>query len=293
MFHKFGKKFGKFRVPTRRRRRRDGSRVLGSILWRERASCCSAVVARCGAGRWPAARRRRVRILGRGASVRLQMVGLGATRPCVLDGRREPQMLAAWRRPPRGAPTGPRCPGRMCSGRPYEAADTCCGRARAQRPSGEHGLRGVARAFFFACLRGRELFLLLLPNPSPTSRSQESAPDLTMTPPKVLMVRMIQARMRGVECARGRLSSSAGRVIVSRSSGAPELLNLDYRAHFQHISRRRHMQVRGEFSHMGCPWAVRAAVRPLRSEPERTLLDPLAVEASCRVFLRVEIEGFW
>ena len=30
------------------------------------------------------------------------------------------------------------------------------------------------------------------------------------------------------------------------------------------------MQVRGEFSHMGCPWAVRAAVRPLRSEPERT-----------------------
>ena len=51
-----------------------------------------------------------------------------------------------------------------------------------------------------------------------------------------------------------RLSSSAGRVIVSRASGAPELLNLDYRAHFQHISRRRHMQVRGEFSHMGCPW---------------------------------------
>ena len=101
MFHKFGKKFGKFRAPTRRLQRRDDSRLLGSILWRERASCCSAVVARCGAGRWPAARRRRVRILGRGASVRLQMVGLGATRPCVLDGRREPQMLAAWRRPPR------------------------------------------------------------------------------------------------------------------------------------------------------------------------------------------------
>ena len=162
MFHKFGKKFGKFRVPTRRRRRRDGSRVLGSILWRERASCCSAVVARCGAGRWPAARRRRVRILGRGASVRLQMVGLGATRPCVLDGRREPQMLAAWRRPPRGAPTGPRCPGRMCSGRPYEAADTCCGRARAQRPSGEHGLRGVARAFSCAW-RERRLWLFSVP----------------------------------------------------------------------------------------------------------------------------------
>jgi hypothetical protein len=64
------------------------------------------------------------------------------------------------------------------------------------------------------------------------------------------------------------------RVIVSRASGAPELLNLDSRAHFQHISRRRHMQVRGEFSHMGCPWAVRAAVRPLRSEPERTPARP-------------------
>ena len=58
------------------------------------------------------------------------------------------------------------------------------------------------------------------------------------------------------------------------SSGAPELLNLDYRAHFQHISRRRHMQVRGEFSHMGCPWAVRAAVRPLRSDRERTPARP-------------------
>ena len=158
MFHKFGKKFGKFRAPTRRRRRRDDSRLLGSILWRERAPCCRAVVARCGAGRWPAARRRRVRILGRGASVCLQMVGLGATRRCVLDGRREPQMLAAWRRPPRGAPTGPRCPGRMCSGRPYEAADTCCGRPRAQRPSGEHGLRGVARAFSCAWRERREDF---------------------------------------------------------------------------------------------------------------------------------------
>ena len=34
------------------------------------------------------------------------------------------------------------------------------------------------------------------------------------------------------------------------------------------------MQVRGEFSHMGCPWAVRAAVRPLRSEAERTPAPP-------------------
>ena len=73
---------------------------------------------------------------------------------CLAGPALQPQMLAAWRRPSRGAPTGPRCPGRMCSGRPYEAADTCCGRARAQRPSGEHGLRGVARAFSCAGERG-------------------------------------------------------------------------------------------------------------------------------------------
>ena len=75
--------------------------------------------------------------------------------PCLASAALQPQMLAAWRRPSRGAPTGPRCPGRMCSGRPYEAADTCCGRARAQRPSGEYGLRGVARAFFL-CVERRE-----------------------------------------------------------------------------------------------------------------------------------------
>ena len=40
-----------------------------------------------------------------------------------------------------------------------EAADTCCGRARAQRPSGEHGLRGVARAFSCAWWRGERIFL--------------------------------------------------------------------------------------------------------------------------------------
>ena len=44
----------------------------------------------------------------------------------------------------------------MCSGRPYEAADTCCGRPRAQRPSGEHGLRGVARAFSCAWRERRD-----------------------------------------------------------------------------------------------------------------------------------------
>ena len=36
MFHKFGKKFGKFRVPTRRRRRGDGSRVLGFVAQTDR-----------------------------------------------------------------------------------------------------------------------------------------------------------------------------------------------------------------------------------------------------------------
>ena len=75
---------------------------------------------------------------------------------CLAGPALQPQMLAAWRRPSRGAPTGPRCPGRMCSGRPYEAADTCCGRARAQRPSGEHGFRGVARVFSLRGERGEK-----------------------------------------------------------------------------------------------------------------------------------------
>jgi len=77
---------------------------------------------------------------------------------CLAGPALQPQMLAAWRRPSRGAPTGPRCPGRMCSGRPYEAADTCCGRARAQRPSGEHGFRGVARVFSLRGERGEKSF---------------------------------------------------------------------------------------------------------------------------------------
>ena len=65
---------------------------------------------------------------------------------------------------------------------------------------------------------------------------------------------------RPAELESRRLSSSAGRGIVSRASGAPELLNLDYRAHCQHIFRRRLMQVWGEFSHMGCLWAACVAV---------------------------------
>ena len=58
-----------------------------------------------------------------------------------------PIIVAAWRGPPRGAPAGPRCPGRMRSGRPFKVADACCGLVHAQRPSGEYGLRSVARAF--------------------------------------------------------------------------------------------------------------------------------------------------
>ena len=74
MFHKFGKKFGKFRVPTRRRRRRDDSRLLGSILWRERASCCSAESARWWRGAERAGGRRR------GVGVFESSAGV---RPCV------------------------------------------------------------------------------------------------------------------------------------------------------------------------------------------------------------------
>ena len=68
---------------------------------------------------------------------------------CLVLGRcRSPApYCGSWRRPPRGAPAGPRCPGRMRSGRPFKVADACCGLVHAQRPSGEYGLRGVARAF--------------------------------------------------------------------------------------------------------------------------------------------------
>lgn len=80
------------------------------------------------------------------------------------------------------------------------ASSARAGSTRRNIPSKRHATRVGESVCHFSSLH---LPSLLLPNPSPTSRSQESAPDLTMTPPKVLMVRMIQARMRGVECARG------------------------------------------------------------------------------------------
>jgi hypothetical protein len=102
---------------------------------------------------------------------------------CLAGPALQPQMLAAWRRPSRGAPTGPRCPGRMCSGRPYEAADTCCGRARAQRPSGEHGFRGVARVFSLRGERGEKSFFMPLAfvysTPKCQNKSFEPTPLLT------------------------------------------------------------------------------------------------------------------
>ena len=82
---------------------------------------------------------------------RLQLLVLGLRLPaasCLVGVALQPHIVAAWRRPPRGAPAGPRCPGRMRSGRPFKVADACCGLVHAQRPSGEYGLRGVARAFF-------------------------------------------------------------------------------------------------------------------------------------------------
>ena len=81
---------------------------------------------------------------------RLQLLVLGLRLPaasCLVGVALQPHIVAAWRRPPRGAPAGPRCPGRMRSGRPFKVADACCGLVHAQRPSGEYGLRGVARAF--------------------------------------------------------------------------------------------------------------------------------------------------
>ena len=87
---------------------------------------------------------------------RLQLLVLGLRLPaasCLVGVALQPHIVAAWRRPPRGAPAGPRCPGRMRSGRPFKVADACCGLVHAQRPSGEYGLRGVARAFL--CVRDR------------------------------------------------------------------------------------------------------------------------------------------
>ena len=81
---------------------------------------------------------------------RLQLLVLGLRLPvasCVVGVALQSHIVAAWRRPRRGAPAGPRCPGRMRSGRPFKVADACCGLVHAQRPSGEYGLRGVARAF--------------------------------------------------------------------------------------------------------------------------------------------------
>ena len=73
--------------------------------------------------------------------------------PCLLDVPFRPQMLAAPRRPSRGVPVRPKCLGMIRPGRPFKAVDACGWRPRAQEPSGEHGLRGVARAF---CVRERE-----------------------------------------------------------------------------------------------------------------------------------------
>ena len=81
---------------------------------------------------------------------RLQLLVRGLRLPaasCLVGAALQPHIVAAWRRPPRGAPAGPRCPGRMRSGRPFKVEDACCGLVHAQRPSGEYGLRGVARAF--------------------------------------------------------------------------------------------------------------------------------------------------
>ena len=56
--------------------------------------------------------------------------------PCSAGVPLQAQMLAAWRRPPRGALVGPRCQGRIRSGRPFKAPNGHGGRSRARRPSG-------------------------------------------------------------------------------------------------------------------------------------------------------------
>ena len=65
--------------------------------------------------------------------------------PCLAGVPLQAQMLAAWRRPPRGVPVRPKCLGVIHSGRPFQARDAYDGCSRVRRPSGEPGLRVVAR----------------------------------------------------------------------------------------------------------------------------------------------------
>ena len=85
--------------------------------------------------------------------------------PCLAGVPLQAQMLAAWRRPPRGVPVRPKCLGVIHSGRPFQARDAYDGCSRVRRPSGEPGLRVVARVdlciarekdllFILACLCG-------------------------------------------------------------------------------------------------------------------------------------------
>ena len=158
MFHKSGKKFGKFRKFCFRKQAAGGFRRRGPT----RRAFARCVRCRCtgffsAVGRACLARHGAALIVGLAAPRRprrqprrLQLLVLGLRLPaasCLVGVALQPHIVAAWRRPPRGAPAGPRCPGRMRSGRPFKVADACCGLVHAQRPSGEYGLRGVARAF--------------------------------------------------------------------------------------------------------------------------------------------------
>ena len=56
--------------------------------------------------------------------------------PCLAGVPLQAQMLAAWRRPPRGVPVRPKCLGVIHSGRPFQARDAYDGCSRVRRPSG-------------------------------------------------------------------------------------------------------------------------------------------------------------
>ena len=93
--------------------------------------------------------------------------------PCSAGVPLQAQMLAAWRRPPRGALVGPRCQGRIRSGRPFKAPNGHGGRSRARRPSGEPGLRGVARVDL--CIARENHVAVSLMSAEPHMRAQAAA----------------------------------------------------------------------------------------------------------------------
>ena len=161
MFHKSGKKFGKFRASgfrtvhsaSRLRRAgrvrykwRDFSVVEHASGWRHGGGPAAGLAA----SRHPRRHRQQLHRCSGGLRQRAA--------PCLAGVPLQAQMLAAWRRPPRGVPVRPKCLGVIHSGRPFQARDAYDGCSRVRRPSGEPGLRVVARVDL--CIAREKAFLI-------------------------------------------------------------------------------------------------------------------------------------